>query len=76
MIATARAPLDALLELAHGADLDDIAAKVVARERLSLDDGLALYRSPHVHAVGALANFVRERMHGDRAFFNVNQHVN
>ena len=33
MIATARPPSDALLELARGADLDGIAAKVVANER-------------------------------------------
>jgi aminodeoxyfutalosine synthase len=29
-----------------------------------------------VQTVGALANHVRERMHGDLAYFNVNQHVN
>jgi aminodeoxyfutalosine synthase len=67
---------DALIDLARAAELGPIAAKLVARERLSLADGLQLYRSPHVHAVGALANFARERLHGDLAYFNVNQHVN
>ncbi|HVS10711.1 MAG TPA: aminofutalosine synthase MqnE [Planctomycetota bacterium] len=65
-----------LVELAHEAGLGDVAKKVVAGERLSLDDGLRLYRSSDLHAVGALANHVRERLHGDLAYFNVNQHVN
>jgi len=76
MIATKAQEPDPLLELARAARLGDIAAKVAARERLSLDDGLRLYRSPDLHVVGALANFARERMHGDLAYFNVNQHVN
>ncbi|HKX45074.1 MAG TPA: aminofutalosine synthase MqnE, partial [Planctomycetota bacterium] len=38
--------------------------------------GLALYRTPDLYVLGALANHVRERLHGDLAYFNVNQHVN
>src|ERR1700728_1204355 len=53
-----------------------VADKVAAGERLSYDDGLALYRSPDVLAVGWLANDVRERMHGDVTYFNVNRHIN
>jgi aminodeoxyfutalosine synthase len=56
--------------------LEPVAAKVLAGERLSFDDGLALYRSPDVLAVGWLANFVREKMHGDVTYFNVNRHIN
>jgi len=56
--------------------LEPIAAKVLAGERLSFDDGLALYGSPDVLAVGWLANYVREKMHGDVAYFNVNRHIN
>ncbi|MEZ6005616.1 MAG: aminofutalosine synthase MqnE [Planctomycetota bacterium] len=58
------------------AGLAKIRDKVVAGERLSFDEGVTLYRSPDLHAIGALANFVRERKHGDRTFFNVNQHIN
>jgi len=65
-----------LLRLARGAGLEPVAEKVIAAERLSIEDGLALYRSPEIHVVGALANHVRERLHGDRAYFNVNQHIN
>lgn len=65
-----------LLARAEAAGLGEIARKVLAEERLSLEDGLALYRAEDLHAVGALANHVRERLHGDRTYFNVNQHVN
>ena len=61
---------------ARAAGLGAIAAKVLAGERLSLDDGRALYETPELHVVGALANHVRERLHGDLSYFNVNQHVN
>jgi aminodeoxyfutalosine synthase len=68
-------------ESQHGFQTDDprlraIAAKVEAGERLSFDDGVALYRSPDILAVGWMANAVRERMHGDIAYFNVNRHIN
>jgi aminodeoxyfutalosine synthase len=58
------------------AGLDEIAHKVFAGERLSLDDGRALFANPDLAAVGALANVVRERLHGDLTYFNRNQHVN
>lgn len=58
------------------AGLGSIYDKVLAGERLSTEDGLTLYRCPDLHAVGALANYVREQKHGDRTYFNVNQHIN
>ncbi len=60
----------------HDAALEPIAAKVLAGERLDFAEGLALYRSTDVLAVGWLANHVRERMHGDVTYFNVNRHIN
>src|SRR4051812_40573204 len=53
-----------------------IADKVRAGEPLSYDDGVALYRSRDIHGIGRLANFVREKLHGDRAFYNRNRHIN
>src|SRR3984957_16453487 len=50
--------------------------KVLAGERLNEADGLALYGSGDILAVGWLANWGRERMHGDKAYFNVNRHIN
>ena len=49
--------------------------KVVAGERLNADDALALYRTGDILAVGWMANYVRERMHGDKTYFNVNRHL-
>jgi aminodeoxyfutalosine synthase len=56
--------------------LESICEKVLARERLAFDDALALYRTGDILAVGWMANHVRERMHGDRTYFNVNRHIN
>lgn len=53
-----------------------IAAKIDAGTPLDLDDGVFLYRYPDVCALGSLANRVRERLHGDRTYFNVNFHIN
>ena len=58
------------------ARLTPVAEKVFSEERLNFDDGVALYRSPDILAVGWLANWVREKMHGDIAYFNVNRHIN
>jgi len=58
------------------ARLGSIHEKVLARERLSPEDALALYCTGDILAVGWLANHVRERMHGNRTYFNVNRHIN
>jgi aminodeoxyfutalosine synthase len=55
--------------------LDKIATKVRAQERLSFDDGVALFRHPDLLAIGQLANEVRERLHGDRTYFNRNMRI-
>ena len=56
--------------------LGDIRDKVVAGTRLSLADGERLFESADLASVGALANFVRERLHGDLTYFNRNLHIN
>ncbi|MGH9594403.1 MAG: aminofutalosine synthase MqnE, partial [Bryobacteraceae bacterium] len=56
--------------------LNPIAEKVRAGERLGAQDGAILYASPDLLAIGWLANSVREKMHGNTCFFNVNRHIN
>ena len=56
--------------------LTPIYEKVRAGERLDASDALTLYRTGDILAIGWLANSVRERMHGDKAYFNVNRHIN
>ena len=46
------------------------------RRALVLEDGVAMFRSPDILALGSMANMVRERLHGDTTYFNVNRHIN
>lgn len=59
-----------------GTELMDIYEKVEAQERLSYDDAVLLYHSPNLSGVGYLANLVRERLHGEKAYYVRNQHIN
>jgi len=56
--------------------LDPIRQKVLAGERLTLEDGDLLYATPDVWGVCELADLVRRRLHGDVAYYNVNRHLN
>jgi aminodeoxyfutalosine synthase len=56
--------------------LAPVAEKVVAGERLNRDDGLLLATTDDVLGVGRLANLVRERLHGDTTYYNINRHLN
>lgn len=62
--------------LIRGSELADIYEKVLAEERLTLEDGVRLYESAHLPYVGHLANIVRERRHGNKAYYVRNQHIN
>jgi aminodeoxyfutalosine synthase len=59
-----------------GTDLMDIYRKVDLGERLSFEDGMRLYATPNLTAVGYMANIVRERRHGAKTYFVANQHIN
>ena len=50
--------------------------KVESGERLCASDGLALFESDDILETGRLANIVRERKNGDRAYYIVNRHIN
>jgi aminodeoxyfutalosine synthase len=56
--------------------LEPVVAKVLAGERLNAEDGLALFESHDLLALGWLANHVREKKHLDICYFNVNRHIN
>jgi aminodeoxyfutalosine synthase len=56
--------------------LRDIAEKVEDGERLTFDEGVALYRSADLNAVGKLADHVRRKKHGLTTYYNVNRHFN
>ncbi|MBX9784104.1 MAG: aminofutalosine synthase MqnE [Chitinophagaceae bacterium] len=55
--------------------LKNIADKIYNSERISEEEGLLLFEKADLPFVGALANHVRERMHGDTTYFNRNFHI-
>lgn len=61
--------------VAHDEELRAIAEKVIRKERLSRAEGLILFEKAELNFVGALANFVRERLHGNKTYFNRNFHI-
>ncbi len=72
---TSKRPLDFNKDPELSPELKAIAQKVASGERLSEADGLRLFEQGELSFVGALANLVRERKHGDDTFFNRNFHV-
>ena len=54
----------------------ELEAKVYAGERLTREDGDALYDSDDLAWLGRLAHHVRTELNGDRVMFNVNRHLN
>ncbi len=57
-------------------ELRDIYDKVVANERISEADALRLFETKDLNALGAIADFVRQRKVGNRASYIVNRYIN
>ncbi len=57
------------------AQLPLIWEKIRHGERLSLEDGLALYRTDDLISVGKMANFVQQQRSGDAVYFVLNQKI-
>jgi len=55
--------------------LKQIAKKVLNEQRLSVNEGITLFEEASLPFVGMLANYVRERKHGDKTYFNRNFHI-
>lgn len=56
--------------------LRPILEKILAGEWLDESDGLVLYHTQDLHAIGRLANYVCESLHGDVVYYNRNRHIN
>src|SRR5438046_8617950 len=67
-----------MLEISSIADrsLRPVAERVLEGTPLSQADGLALYASRDLHAIGRMAHHLRTRLHGDKTYFNRNRHIN
>lgn len=57
------------------ADLKHIACKVLEGERISFEEGVILYERGELGYLGVLANYIREKRHGDYTYFNRNFHI-
>ena len=64
------------LDAFRGSPLAPLAEKTLAGERLSFEDGVRLSTTPDFLGLGRLANVVRERRHGNAAYYNVNRYLN
>ena len=56
-------------------ELQIIARKVENGERITDQDCLLLFEKGSIGFVGSLANQIKERLHGDKVFFNRNFHI-
>lgn len=66
----------AVREQSARSGLGNICDKLLNGERLSAQDGEQLYETRNLNVLGAMANAVRERKHGNTAYFNRNVHIN
>src|SRR5690606_25372721 len=56
-------------------DLRHIAEKVRADQRITFEEGVMLYEKGEVSYLGVLANYIREKRHGNYTYFNRNFHI-
>lgn len=52
-----------------------IAEKVSDNQRITFDEGVTLYEKAELGYLGVLSNYIREKKHGDKTFFNRNFHI-
>src|SRR2546427_4129959 len=64
------------MSFSHDKKLNEIAGKVTTGERLTFQDGVALFNATDLNGLGKLADTVRRRRHDRTTYFNVNRHFN
>lgn len=65
----------ALVANAKDEQLKAVGTKILNKERISFDEGVALFEKGSLSYLGALANWVREEKHGNKTYFNRNFHI-
>lgn len=55
--------------------LKEIANKIYRGERISKEEGIYLFEHGDLPFLGSLANYVREKLHGGKTYFNRNFHI-
>jgi len=69
------AAVKVLVDAEKNQQLQSIGYKILNKERISFDEGVALFEQASLSFVGALANWVREQKHGHKTYFNRNFHI-
>lgn len=69
------AAVKVLVDAEKDQQLQSIGNKILNQERISFDEGVALFEKASLSYVGALANWVRESKHGNKTYFNRNFHI-
>ena len=67
--------IEGLIKAEKDTALRKIGEKIIEGGRLSEEEGLTLFEQATLGYAGALANFVREKIHGDKTYFNRNFHI-
>ncbi|PCI98380.1 MAG: aminofutalosine synthase MqnE [Flavobacteriales bacterium] len=67
--------IELLKESITDTTLLSIVDKVKNEERITSEEGIYLYENAEVSYLGTLANFIRERRHGNKTYFNKNFHI-
>lgn len=67
--------IDILINNTANTDLKNIAQKVKAGTRITDEECLVLFEKGNLAFVGVLANFIREKLHGNKTYFNRNFHI-
>lgn len=67
--------IEVLEKVAGDEILRSISRKVKLGERITDEDCLALFEKGTPGFVGGLANYIREKKHGDKTYFNRNFHI-
>jgi len=67
--------IEVIIAAEKDSTLQKIGNKVIQNERLSFEDGVYLFEHSSLPYVGALANWKRESLHGNKTYFNKNFHI-
>lgn len=67
--------IEHLVAASKNTALKQIGEKVLSKQRITFDEGVLLFEQGSLSYLGALANWVREQLHGDRTYFNRNFHI-
>lgn len=57
-------------------EVSGILLRALNGERLNVEDGVRLFESDDLPAIGAAANEIRQRINGNRTYYVVNRHIN